>query len=350
MVPASEKAIVELLGMLRCLLHGGEASLTAEFDEDLAKWHEVSAMLSWARTDRAERAGTLQTTSQHMLQMTAELFDVLDVLARAGTEAIPFKGPALVWELYTSPALRPCCDLDILIRREQATVAIAALETAGYVSEYRVDARLYEAYRHYAMERDGCIVELHWGLMPGGHAYGGDVAGVFARSREVMVAGRAIRTLAIEDLLPYLCLHAAKHRWDKAKWAVDIDRLLALHGASLDWARLWGETRRAGCRRALAVGLELARERLGAALPQGADMGIDNATRRLAAKVNWRRPATRLECIHYQIECADWWRKLPVALSFLRPTPLDGAEDGGYWKAVRARAARAWRNAVGQAR
>jgi hypothetical protein len=314
-----------------------------------AQRHEVDALLGWywpklasGETPR-ELQSALDASTRRALRLTAELFEVLEALDQAGVEAMPFKGPALAWELYDSPALRPCCDLDVLIRRESVGKAIAAAEAAGYRSEFRTDARLYEPYRHYALERDGCILELHWGLMAGGHAYSGDPASLFRRARQVSVGGRTVRALAVEDLLPYLCLHAGKHRWELLKWVVDIERLLKLHSGSIDWERMWRAARRGGYRQALSVGLLLARDTLDRELPREAVAGLAVAADALKREIDWSRPATRAQCIGYQCASADWWRMIPVALSFLRPTPAD-APDGrghGYFAFSRGRARRA---------
>ena len=77
-------------------------------------------------------------------------------------------------------------------------------------------------------------------------------------------SGLVARTLCSEDLLIYLCIHAARECW-ALRSICDVTALL--RNQSIDWDDLVRETSRAHSWRAVAVGLRLARKVLDAPIP-----------------------------------------------------------------------------------
>ncbi len=75
-----------------------------------------------------------------------------------------------------------------------------------------------------------------------------------------------MRHIALEDLLLILCVHGAKHRWDRLGWICDIAELIDSH-RDLDWGRIIVQASRLGSGRILFLGLLLAQNLLGARLP-----------------------------------------------------------------------------------
>jgi hypothetical protein len=297
-----------------------------------AERHEVGALLSW----RLERIPGMPpafldalrvqfaASAQRALGFTSELLRVLGILKQAGVHPVPFKGPVLAWSFYETPALRNFGDLDLLLRPEEVSEAVRALQADGFVSEFAADQRLYSAYRHLPMERRGAVVELHWALMPGGHPFGEGLDNMLQRLVSVTIAGRPVPSLSAEDLLPYLCIHGCKHAWASLKWVCDIERVVT--SAPVPWSRLWERAAAEGFARHLSVGLLLARDLLGADLPAAATAGVDPVASKFAASLRWERQPTRADEVIFQLRCAAGLKqKLRVGSSFLRPTPTDSA-------------------------
>src|SRR3989442_14960923 len=96
-----------------------------------------------------------------------ELGQLLQRFESGRIPVIPLKGPALAETLYPDPALRPCTDLDLLIRREHLDRVDNLLLGLGYrrladAHSFQFDiafdrATLYEA-------PSGIHVDLHLGL------------------------------------------------------------------------------------------------------------------------------------------------------------------------------------------
>lgn len=181
-----------------------------------------------------------------------DLASALRALGRAGVPAIPLKGPVLAESLYGDAGLRECSDLDLLVPREAVPDAWAALAAERWTpaEAYLVESRdldwLVESNMEYAFARSrgefASVLELHWDLAWRWRRGGLATERLWARARPAHVRG--VPCLALDDAtqLVYLAIHAARHRWQAAKWLVDIHEL-ARRGDT-DWddvARLAAE-------------------------------------------------------------------------------------------------------------
>ena len=72
--------------------------------------------------------------------------------------------------------------------------------------------------------------------------------------------------MAPEWLLLFLCVHGAKHCWERLNWVADVARMIDGHVA-LDWEGLLAESEESGSRRMLFIGILLARDLFATPLP-----------------------------------------------------------------------------------
>jgi Uncharacterised nucleotidyltransferase len=89
---------------------------------------------------------------------------------------------------------------------------------------------------------------------------------MWKRAIEVSICGVTVETLSPEDLLIALCIHGAKHFWERLSWVGDVARVLSMD-LRLNWSlvfRLAGEAR---VERMLALALYLTVELFGVELP-----------------------------------------------------------------------------------
>jgi hypothetical protein len=77
-----------------------------------------------------------------------------------------------------------------------------------------------------------------------------------------------VSSLSPEDLLLVLCLHAAKHLWMRLIWVCDIAE--TLRSQTMDYSVVFSRARELGIARILGVSFWLAKNVLGAVLPQPA--------------------------------------------------------------------------------
>ena len=88
---------------------------------DSAAAHAVTPLLYWGlkavrpETIPASLAESFQHNTRNSVQLTAELFQVMDLFAREGIQVLPFKGPTLAIAAYGNLALRQFIDLELLV-------------------------------------------------------------------------------------------------------------------------------------------------------------------------------------------------------------------------------------------
>ncbi len=219
----------------------------------------------------------------------SELLQIIDSFGCAGIDSLCVKGPALAWRAYGHFSDRQSCDLDILVRRRDLRRAIAVIEQRGYRTMPGLpgpdDPPEPDSYHFvFLRQSDAMIVELHWALTSGYQRAPIDATGVWSRAQDVLIGGRPVRTLAIEDALLHLCVHGYKHEWNRIKWWTDIAYLLRC-GVGIDWCVLLARARETGCTRILLIGLHLASQVFGAPLPAPV-AGIAAADRKAAILAN----------------------------------------------------------------
>jgi Uncharacterised nucleotidyltransferase len=208
------------------------------------------------------------------LRLAAELIRILDCLDGSGVVAIPHKGPVLAEAVYGDVALRDFSDLDVLVRAADIPRAKIALAQIGYAPNIALSPAEERAYidSGYEYTFDGPagknLLEIQWNFLPRFFAVDFDMESVFAGAGSGTVAGRAVRTLAPEDLFLSMCVHAAKHLWARLCWLRDIAAVI--ERVPIDWDRVRGESCRLGVERIVGVSLGLAHTLLAAELPQNA--------------------------------------------------------------------------------
>lgn len=222
-------------------------------------------------------------------QLLEELSGLLRQFEAHGIAAVPYKGPALAAQVYGDLTLRACGDLDILLRPGDVLRAKALLLAAGYqpVQQFQTAQQEQQHLQtdceyNFCRPTDGILVELHWRFRPQFFPLPLNMERLWERTQPAAL-GEA-RTLAPEDLLLILCVHGAKHCWERLCWICDIAALLRAF-PNLDWELAWTQAQSVGCGRVLLLGLALAQELLGATLPAPAPRKMPGAVAALAAEV-----------------------------------------------------------------
>ncbi|HWP47151.1 MAG TPA: nucleotidyltransferase family protein [Candidatus Limnocylindrales bacterium] len=228
------------------------------------------------------------------LFLTGELLKLLSLLEVHKITAIPYKGPILALSAYGNLAFRHFDDLDILIRKQDILKAKDLLISQGYRPKYPFFSTREEAYlefhRQLPFTRDDGIgvVELHTATTQKYLSFP-DPESLWSRLTPVSFQGTQVLTLSSEDLLLILCIHGAKHLWERIGWICDIAELIRTH-PDIDWEWTLEQARTLGGERALLLGLYLATDLLGTSLPQEisqklSDPVVKNLARRLSNKL-----------------------------------------------------------------
>ena len=145
----------------------------------------------------------------------AELRGVLRAFAESGIPVVLLKGPSLAQRLYGDAALRPSRDLDLLVAKGDWARGEEALAAIGFAPMREADDY------HRPWMRQTTKLELHFDV-ENPLAFDFRVADALARATAAEFMGEPCRLLAPEDELLYLCLHAARHGYERLGLVLDL--------------------------------------------------------------------------------------------------------------------------------
>ena len=213
-----------------------------------------------------------QTIARRNMLLSAELLRIVRLFESSGITCLPFKGPTLALRAYGDITLRQYGDLDLLVPPEQISEAAEILSAHGYRSfgsltllndPVWLEAAKDMVFQH---QKSGVVVELHWKLFHRTFADARTQARLWTQPDQLTLQRHTLPVLPDETLLTYLCIHGARHLWERLEWIVDIDRLI--RNRPIDWAAvdIQAETFRA--RKMLYLALSLSHRFFTTPLPE----------------------------------------------------------------------------------
>jgi hypothetical protein len=216
------------------------------------------------------------------LHMEGQLREIIKAFKEEGVRVLVLRGPALAWSLYPDPAMRPSCDLDLLVLPEQVVQARTILESLGY----RCLAKRFETARDFF--REECFVHqenpgntfpvdlhwVHWELHPffkGSEEV--DILDLFQRGWKVETPTLAFETLHPVDYLIHSAIHLIMiHKNEmRLSWVYDTALLAQYLQVPDDWETLQERCVAWRARLPLEHCLKMAQAWAGLELPEGFD-------------------------------------------------------------------------------
>lgn len=204
--------------------------------------------------------------------LTGELVKLLKLFEGQGISAVPYKGPALAYQVYGNLALRVFGDLDILIRKRDVAGAKSILLSQGYRPELQLTDDQEKAFsrfecdQHFTLEGSSIPVELHWDVTPPYFSFPLEPDDLWDRLEDLYLLGTKIQTVALSDLILISCVHGAKHLWERLEWIVGVAETARL-STHKQWERAAKQARELRSERMFHLGLFLAHDLLEAPIP-----------------------------------------------------------------------------------
>ncbi len=247
------------LSALRCGIHGEPWSSESDIEQN--RWDELMKLaqeqdvlplfFDTVCTAKAFRSldeefrklyqeRSLQQVTRQITQ-AKEFLSLLLKLQEHGIDPIVIKG-IIVRELYPQGYLRPSIDEDILIPKEQATLARDVLLNLGLYADQPNDDPLKADELSYHKEDSPTYIEMHMRLFASDSEAYGDCNRyfdeVFSRSVSTPIEDVMVRTLHPTDHLLYLILHAYKHFLHSGvgiRQVCDIALFVEKNSQDIDW-------------------------------------------------------------------------------------------------------------------
>lgn len=180
----------------------------------------------------------------------------------------------LAESVYGDVSLRQFVDLDILVHKSDICKAKDLLACHGYNSmDPEIDAKISEILEseidyHLAFIGDGgALVELHWKIESHYRSFPIDSECIWELLVPIPFAGTIVPGFPREILLQIVCVHGARHYWNRLSWICDVAELVR-DSQCINWRQVLEQAKQAGSQRILLLGLFLAWDLLGARLPE----------------------------------------------------------------------------------
>jgi hypothetical protein len=198
--------------------------------------------------------------------MKQNLAKVMNALQIAGIEALTYKGPILANEAYDDPSVRQFDDLDILVRKRDLLRAKHVIESMGYGEilglPRNIEDSVFRPSKPYILRHhDGSHdIDLSCHILHDYFSFQFPTSALWGHTSTVSLDGHVIRTLPIESLFLFLCLHGAKHLWSRPAWVADVAGLLVRKADEMKWERVWHLAKAGDAIRILKLGVGLAEQ------------------------------------------------------------------------------------------
>lgn len=273
------------------------------------------------------------------LSLTAELFRLIDHFGAHGIEILTTKGPALSVRCYGDPGARQYSDLDLIARGRDIGRCTEAMIALGYDARVPLTAiREGKFPGEYVFTRRDTklLTEFHTERTFRYYPRPLDVDKLFERKVRVRFDGHDVPALSTEDELLLICIHGAKHFWERLMWIADVAALISRQ--KVDWGRAADTASEVRAERMLRVGLLLAANVLAACIPKHVDAEArsDLGAVELAARIASRlprgnsAPGRLLERVAFRMKMrGGFWQGASYLLRLsLSPTEEDWVAGG----------------------
>jgi hypothetical protein len=214
---------------------------------------------------------TVRSAGINTLALVGELLRLNQLFSTANIPAIPYKGPVLAALAYGNFSHRDYVDLDFALPQLYIPEAYKLLRAAGFLPQF--DLREAHAGEHgfapgqytFQLAEKDILLELHTERTLRYYPIPIDFQELSSRTIRVPIAGQSLRTFSVEDTLVMLCVHGAKHFWERLFWVLDIAQLISLQ--NVNWTLFGGVAERMESTRVSLLGLYLANDLFGVSLP-----------------------------------------------------------------------------------
>ena len=296
-------------------------------------WGRVPAdiQIEWQATDRR--------INQRNRLATAELLRVIAAFRASEIPVVSVKGPVLAEMAYGDFTLREFADLDLLVRVTDFRKAHDLVTQLRYRPVLKIDRdQALEFLWHqgelaFNSSFGGPQIDLHWRVAPKHTAFSLEAGYFWPGFRPVQLAGEPVLSFAPQDLPLYLASQGGHDQWDDLRRLCDLAEFLRRR-RDLDWPQLLEAGRRVNGLRMLLLGLHLAHELLGTAIPPAAaeliseEQAVPKLASQAVTKLARQDPSGAVAQFIFQIDAKERWQE-KVSLIIGRLTSR--TDSDGKW-------------------
>ncbi|MDO8870309.1 MAG: nucleotidyltransferase family protein [Methanobacteriaceae archaeon] len=224
------------------------------------------------------------------LMMTGELVKVMKLLEENGVNAVTYKGPVLAQMAYGNVGLREFRDIDIFIAKSDVAKAKNIMNSNGYYLDppIEVDNSTYMKldceYRF--KNKSGVLIELNWNFEGPFFSFKSDSNRLFSDLIFTKINNFEIITPSAENEFLMMCIHCAKHNWNRLLWIMDLVEVVK--NKDINWQAVWKISKELGVNRILIINLILIRDLKGGRIPDEIQLNPDKEAINIVMQIKKR--------------------------------------------------------------
>jgi hypothetical protein len=331
--------------LLTAFLRGDPAPWPADAREDLptrlleaARSHGIQLLLAeksrrdkrdqgWPHDLRAALADEARAHAVGESLRYVELKRVLSSMREAGVHPLLLKGGQLAYTHYPDPWLRPCSDIDLLIRSADRRAAATVMERLGYRTAVCVSGEL-ATYQMQYRRRDAHVLhelDIHWRLA--GPQLFAQLVPFDELARDavsISTLGDNARGLSAAHALLLACVHRVAHHHNASRliWIYDI-HLIGAGMRDEQWRSFVALAGERQVREVCASGLRIARDLFGTEVPPFAMASLSDQAGSVEPSAAFLSPRQRkVDVLISDLRHLDGWRhRVRLVREHLFPSP-----------------------------
>ncbi|MDO5836065.1 MAG: nucleotidyltransferase family protein [Methanobacterium sp.] len=204
------------------------------------------------------------------LLFETELIKIMKLLESNGIKSITYKGPVLSQIAYGNITLRQFRDVDIFVRKSDVIKTLKLMNSYGYelyphVSiENSLYMKLDSEYRF--KSNSGTLIEINWNFS--GNYFPLTNNRVLFDNIQLYKINNEIQVSVPSQINHFLmlCIHCAKHDWDRLSWICDISEFI--QNETINWEETILLAKELGVKRILLINISLANNLFGLKVPE----------------------------------------------------------------------------------
>jgi len=203
---------------------------------------------------------TFHTISRNNLLLLAELIKLTKLFENENLKVIPYKGSVLSILAYKNISLREFGDIDLFIKSNDALKIKNIMLLNGYelFRPINIEDNYYMKFEQeyqFINKSNYIIIEIKWKIEGNFFSLPHNFKIIPSKLQQINTNNINISTFSNLDHFLILCIHAAKHDWNRLSWLCDISEFI--NSQEIDWFEILEKSTKMNINKILFINLIL---------------------------------------------------------------------------------------------
>lgn len=247
---------------------------------DFASYHKLIPLLYWNLKNYSVLIpenvfsilkANFDTIFRKNLLLLSELLKLTKLFENEGLEVIPYKGSVISILAYNNISLREFKDIDLFVKSTDALKIKNLMLLNGYELLHTININdefymKFEQEYQFINPKNSIIIEIKWRIEGNFFSLPYSFEVVPTELERINSNNIWINTFSKVDTLLILCIHVAKHDWNRLAWLCDISEFIKSQG--INWSKVLENSEKMNIKKILFTTLILCSDLVGLKLPE----------------------------------------------------------------------------------